>query len=139
MVRKLVNICAGAESATSLGQNYRPNLVFFLDLIQRLSDRIDQLIVESIQLSRTFKRKNGHRFTIAAGENIGIHNDLNWRSVQLPVNPPGINPRTETQPRMDPPSPSLRRAGLRMNANSGAGRRFIRLYHPPPETWSYPL
>src|SRR5260370_6780018 len=95
MVRKLVNICAGAESATSPGQKSRPNLVCFLDLIQRLNDRIDQLIVESIQLSRTFKRKNGQRFTIAAGENIGIHNDLNWRSVQLPVNPPGITPRTE--------------------------------------------
>src|SRR5260370_6453484 len=110
MVRKLVNICAGAESATSPGHNYRPNLVFFLDLIQRLNDRIDQLIVESIQLSRTFKRKNGHRFTIAAGENVGTHNDLNWRFVQLPVNPPTINPernstangrRLEHEPRMD--------------------------------------
>src|SRR5258708_23484339 len=57
-----------------------------------------------------YKRNKVSLFTIAAGENVGIHNDLNWRFVQLPVNPPTINPernstangrRLEHEPRMD--------------------------------------
>src|SRR5258707_10150089 len=125
-----MDIRSGAERATGTCQNYRPNLVFCFDLVQCLNDRIDQLIVESIQLSRTFKRKNGHRFTIAAGENVGIHNDLNWRFVQLPVNPPTINPRTEldrewTQTYADW---NTNREWTRMDANKRGERVFTGLY-----------
>ena len=65
-----------AESPAGTGQNHRPNLVFLFDLIQCLNDRVDQLVVESIKLGRTFKGENGYRLTIAAGEDARIHGEV---------------------------------------------------------------